>query len=168
MPKIIVITGPPGAGKTTISMKLAEKAPKGVAISADRIRKMVKGGYTLPWLKTREAKDQRRLVTNNICDITKNSTDLGFDVFIDDVLPKKDLIEDYKKSLGEDIELFLILPSEEMLIKRLREREEEEIMFVRTKELREAFFLNKDKIDWTIIDNSFLTIEETINIISSK
>ena len=170
MQRVVIITGPPGAGKSAISIKLAERVSRGVAIHSDIIRTMVKAGYTLPWLETQEAKDQRKLATKNICDIAKNSIDLGFDVFIDDVLPNSNLIKDYKKNLGKDIKFFLLLPSEETLAKRLKDRGEvkNDIIFVRAKKLHEVFFAIKDKIDWTIIDNTSLTIEETENIILSK
>src|SRR3989338_240360 len=166
MQRIVIITGPPGSGKSTICVKLAERNLKGIVIHSDIIREMIKRGYVFPWLNTQEAKDQRKLATKNICDIAKNSLPLGFDIFIDDVLPNNNLIEDYKKALGADIKFFLLLPSEETLIKRLNARGEEkgDIIFDRAKILHESFSYIKDKIDWTVIDNSSLTIEETLDI----
>ncbi len=168
MQKIVLITGPPGAGKSTISNKLAESVSKGVAIDVDVIRAMVRAGYALPWLNTQETKNQRDLATKNVCDIAENSINLGFDVFINDVLSNNKLIEDYKKALGKSINFFLLLPSKETLMRRLKERKEEDIMFVRAKVLHETFSNIKDKIDWTVIDNSSLTIEETLKIILFK
>lgn len=163
MQRIIIITGPPGSGKSTISKKLAERVDKGVAINIDDIRKMVKAGYALPWLETSESRDQRNLATKNICDIANNSIDMGFDVFIDDIILNKKLIDNYKKSLHNKINFFLLLPSKETLFKRLKDRREDDVMFDRANKLHKSFSSIKNKFDWTIIDNSSLTIEETLN-----
>lgn len=40
-------------------------------------------------------------------------------------------------------------------------------MFDRAKILHEIFYSNKDKINWVVIDNTSLSIEETLNTIVS-
>lgn len=50
MPKLYLITGPAGVGKSTISTHLANKLPKSVLIEGDTIYNFFVGDRIAPWL----------------------------------------------------------------------------------------------------------------------
>lgn len=60
------------------------------------------------------------------------------------------------------MKIILLLPNKETLSKRDKTRAKEAIMGSRTIELYNLFKENKNVIDWDIIDNSNLTIDETL------
>jgi len=53
-PILCLITGPAGAGKSSVSKLLATKFPKSAVVDVDHIRAMVVGGYVKPWPYTEE------------------------------------------------------------------------------------------------------------------
>jgi cytidylate kinase len=48
--ELIVITGPPGAGKSSVSEHLANRFEPGALVAGDSFFAMIKQGYILPWL----------------------------------------------------------------------------------------------------------------------
>ena len=168
MPKVVIVTGPPGSGKTTITNSLAEKVKKGAVINVDDIRHIIKAGYVQPWLNVREAKEQKKLAILNACNLAINFLKSGIDIFIDDVVVSEDSVKLYKKLFaGNKIHFFLLLPSKDVLIKRDISRDEG-TMGKRAIELYDIFKAAKNKLDWYIIDNTFLTIKETTDKIMAK
>lgn len=57
---LLIVTGPPGAGKTTISAIMAEQADPSVHVEGDAFFSFVKNGYLSPW--SPESSDQNRVV----------------------------------------------------------------------------------------------------------
>ena len=68
MNKIYIISGPAGAGKSTVSKGLAEQFEHSAYIEGDLINHMVVGGYLPPW----ESKESLSLVWDNIADLSIN------------------------------------------------------------------------------------------------
>jgi hypothetical protein len=47
---VLLLTGPPGSGKTTTARLIAQTATLGAHIEADSFFRFVRGGYLEPWL----------------------------------------------------------------------------------------------------------------------
>jgi cytidylate kinase len=58
--ELIVVTGPPGAGKSTVAQLLAEEFPRSALVSGDAFFAFVSGGWVAPWLP--EAQQQNEVV----------------------------------------------------------------------------------------------------------
>ncbi len=86
MNKIILITGAPGAGKTTIGRRIAQHFSKSLHVKLDELRGSVVSGQAVPargW--TDEMTIQARLARTTACTMAKLYAVNGYDVVIDDV-----------------------------------------------------------------------------------
>ena len=60
MGELIVVTGPPGAGKSTVARVLADRFPRSALVTGDSFFAFVSGGWVAPWLP--EAHEQNDVV----------------------------------------------------------------------------------------------------------
>ena len=60
MGELVVVTGPPGAGKSSVSEHLANKFAPSALVAGDSFFAMIKQGYILPWLS--EARRQNAVI----------------------------------------------------------------------------------------------------------
>jgi energy-coupling factor transporter ATP-binding protein EcfA2 len=58
--ELIVVTGPPGAGKSTVARVLADRFPRSALVTGDSFFAFVAGGWVAPWLP--EAHEQNDVV----------------------------------------------------------------------------------------------------------
>jgi broad-specificity NMP kinase len=154
---IIVISGTPGAGKSTVSKALAEKFKKSAYISVDEIRHMIIGGNVAPWDDTNG--EQYKLIEKNFLDLANNFLNEGFVVIIDDVIGDEQ-VKRYKEQFDE-VYGFLLLPSKETLKKRDLLRDPEYQMAERIDVLYPEF-ANVEHDVLKVIDSTDQTEEETV------
>ena len=157
---ICLITGPAGAGKSSVSKELAKKFEKSVVIDTDYLRHMIVGGLIRPWPWNEEVKNQTFLAVKNACMLASNFLEAGFNVIINDVASKT-LLEEYMKFLPKNLKIFLLFPTLEALMKRFDTRGIDEELRKRTPELHEKFTKRKNEYDWQVIDSSDQTLQET-------
>jgi predicted kinase len=83
----VVVTGMPGAGKSTISGLAAALLPKAAQVRGDDMNQMIKRGY-VGWMNepAGEALRQDELCNRNMCALANNFIDFGFTVLLDTVL----------------------------------------------------------------------------------
>ncbi len=163
---IILLTGPPGAGKSTIAEALSQTFSLSAHVPVDFLRKMIKAGYASPHRWNEEVEKQYRLARKNAALTAKNIALEGFTVIIDDIVRQK-WVEEWKDDLeGFSLHLVLLLPSLEVAKQRNCTREvwtvEEEVI-ISLHELLAAE--NTKEHGWLVIDNSLLTIQETVEAI---
>ena len=60
MGELVVVTGPPGAGKSTVARLLADRFPLSALVRGDDFFAFVSGGWVAPWLP--EARQQNEVV----------------------------------------------------------------------------------------------------------
>ena len=86
-PAVIIVSGIPGAGKTTVSRLVAQRFERGVHIESDRLQQMIASGGLWPDGEPRdEAMRQLRLRGKNCCLLADSFFEAGFTVVIDDVV----------------------------------------------------------------------------------
>ncbi len=117
MNKVLILTGPAGAGKNTVAHELAKLREKCAVIDIDLVRWMVLNPHKAPW-EGIEGKIQVRLGMKNGCLLTKSLIEEGYDVVILDVVDDE-LVKLYREKLnGLDVKVVLLLPAFEEVIKR--------------------------------------------------
>lgn len=81
---ITIVTGPPGAGKTTISAAVARSRPLGVHLPTDHWYHWIANGYVPPWKP--ESNTQNAAVVRAVAAAARQYSDFGYDVVVDGVV----------------------------------------------------------------------------------
>lgn len=118
--KLWLITGTPGAGKTSIARELAFRLESSVHIEIDTLRWMVCAGFVSPRTQLPQAREQFALARHTASYMALEYLP-HFDVILDDVVPE-DEIGDFGDVLtNTNLHKVLLYPSlEETLRRNLR------------------------------------------------
>jgi adenylate kinase family enzyme len=114
---ILLLTGPPGAGKSTIGKALAAKLNHCAVIDVDLLRAMVVQPHAPPW-QDEEGMAQLRLGAANACILAQNFNRAFYHVIILDVLTDE-TARIYRHQLEQlDHRIVLLLPTLEVAQRR--------------------------------------------------
>ena len=119
-PTVFLVTGIPGAGKTTVARALAERFERGVHIEADALQRMIVSGgeWPKPPGPSGEAARQLRLRYRNAALLARSFYQHGFTAVIDDVAIGERL-QDYRADLeGVPSYLVVLAPRVEVVAER--------------------------------------------------
>ena len=154
---LIVLTGPPGAGKTSVAQELATRFPQSVSFSLDTIRHFVKSGYCDPWEQV--AVDQVELAQAVAVDMIRRYTGGGYVTIVDGIF-FEDELHTLRREF-EDVHAFALLPDLETVLRRDGARPADQQQPVRSEELHREFSGTKF-VDFKVIDSTEQTVRETV------
>lgn len=167
MSQVVIISGPPGAGKTSVAEALCQRYDRTAHIDIDVVRAMVRMGAAKPWGPEAEAERQRRLEARNVCALARNFVGALFGVFIDGVIGPLGL-DIYRPLLrGMPVHFVVLLPSLEETLRRDRLRPGSHVLSERL-HIIHADFAKAGRFAGEIIDNTSLTVEETADVIMER
>ena len=110
VPKVVLLTGIPGAGKTTVSKALAARFERGVAIEGDWLQEIIVSGGLWPDEDPRDEADrQLTLKAQNAATLADRFADAGFLAVIDDVIPGTHRLGIYLSALEARPVAFVVL-----------------------------------------------------------
>src|SRR5262252_2398114 len=106
---VIILTGAPASGKSTVAERLASCLDRAAHIQVDFFRKMVKGGYASPHHWNDEVDRQYRIARTSAAQTARNLAVAGFLPILDDIVPPA-WVDEWQREAG------LIKTSPEKLI----------------------------------------------------
>jgi adenylylsulfate kinase-like enzyme len=114
-----VISGIPGAGKTTVAHLLAQRFERGVHVEPDVLQGMiVRGGLWPDQEPHDEAMRQLELRARNAALLARSFRDAGFTPVVDDVVVVPARLAIYEDALGDDLEFVVLAPTVAVALER--------------------------------------------------
>jgi cytidylate kinase len=117
--ELVVVTGPPGAGKSSVSEELAKRWKPSALVPGDAFFGMIKQGYILPWLP--QARGQNTVIIEAAAAAAGRFCDLCLVVFEGVVGPW--FLPAFLRATGlADLHYVVLLPPLDVCIERVRGR----------------------------------------------
>jgi adenylylsulfate kinase-like enzyme len=125
---IVVISGVPGAGKSTVARLLAQRFVRAAHIEADLLQQMIVAGGVWPDpALSEEAARQLRLRVSNACLLARSFTAAGFCAVLDDIYVGE-RVAHLREDLGtQPFEFVMLNPSLDALKRRNAQRDKRDV-----------------------------------------
>jgi AAA domain len=170
---IWLITGAPGAGKTTVSVALCRRFPLAVHIPVDDIRDWVRSGFSSPTEWSVETDRQFALARRGAARVAADYADAGFVAVLDDVVRESHL-DQYTDYLGgSDLRKVLLSPTLEIVLARNatpgRKPFDPSTLEAACRGLHPLLIAeNTTEHGWVVLDSTTLDIDETVDAITGQ
>lgn len=104
---VVILTGPAGAGKTTLIHAVAGRRPRAAVVDVDDVRWMLVRPHVAPWGGL-EGDRQRRLGVRNACCLARNFEADGCDTLVADIVTDA-TAQIYRTELSPQVPLIIRL-----------------------------------------------------------
>lgn len=167
-PRIVIITGAPGTGKSTVCRILAEKSAsdKAVHIEVDDFWQYIRKGYIHPWLDG--SGEQNETVVESVAASANIYSEGGYEVYVAGTIgpwflkPWIDIAE-----TGIDVRYIVLRPDEQTTVLRATERKQREFFPLNSEVLRDLWksFMHLGKYEKHVLDTTGQTVDESAEVI---
>jgi predicted kinase len=121
---VLILTGPPGVGKTTAAALLAARFPRAVHLESDDFFRYIRSGYVEPWKP--ESHEQNRAVMGVVAEAAAGYAAAGYFTVVDGILIPDWFLEPVRDALrarGHGVDLAILRAPLSVCLARVRRRE---------------------------------------------
>ncbi|MBC2873845.1 AAA family ATPase [Streptomyces sp. TYQ1024] len=165
----LVLSGLPGAGKSSVGREVAGRLERSALVSGDAVADMiVRGRVSVVRLPEPEARRQLLLRARNICSLAANFADAGFTAVVDHVVPDREVLDLMVGLLRPRPVRFVVLaPPVEVCRARNAARPERERVDYDVAPLDRSMRQRLAGAGWWL-DTAGMTVEETAGLILER
>ncbi len=167
MSQVVIVSGPPGSGKSSVCESLCGRYDRTVHLETDRFYAAIRMGYQKPWKQGTTR--QNKMVTRAAARAATAYAEELYAVFIDGVVVREDILEIYSgiaRISHVPVHFVTLLPDVETTVRRGLTREvtvraPEDVM----REMHRQFVEAAPKLGGCVIDNSAMTADEAADAV---
>ena len=163
MHSLLVITGPPGSGKSTVAKVIAEEADHSVLVEGDEFFRFLASGRIEPWLPG--SNDQNTIVTQAAAAATGRFVRGGYRAVYDGVIGPW-FLPAFLEATGLDgLDYLILLPSVDRCVKQVAHRTGHGFTDEPATRKMHAEFAHAEMPERHILQEPPASVEETVRVV---
>lgn len=166
---VLIVTGPPGVGKTTTAEVLAGRSSPAVHLEADEFFRFIRSGYVEPWKP--ESREQNEVVMRIVAEAAAGYAAAGYFTIVDGIVIPEWFLEPLRDALrdaGHEVAYAVLRAPQSVCTARLRNRERVPLADSEVIERLWRSFADLGGLERNVVDLEDRTPEEAADLLAQR